>query len=222
MLWFLTLEQRPSLNDLLKFPCKGRSVNIITQIGANYARFGILLLNDEMGTKLTAITIKHKNDAKQINMEILLEWLQGRGKIPVTWQTLVEVLQDTGLAKLAKDIFLLFSSGARGEAESAPSKPQIKDVMDALNHSVADKWQMIGAYLEVPKGTLEEIAEKHQHDPHKCLLKMLEIHPPTSWTTIIKAMEFLGEEQLGRELTEKYVLQRTGLSACKITGFMNS
>ena len=93
---------------------------------------------------------------------------------------------------------------------SAPGKPRLKDLMDALYHKVADKWKMIGVLLEILKGTLAGIAEKYPHDPHKCLLEMLEtwlerIHPPASWAAIVEAVEFLGEEQLGRELREKHI-----------------
>lgn len=39
-----------------------------------------------------------------INIEVLKEWLRGRGKHPVTWNTLVEVLFDIGFAALAAEI----------------------------------------------------------------------------------------------------------------------
>jgi len=93
--------------------------------------------------------------------------------------------------------------------ENVPSKPQLKDLMD-LYHKVADRWKVIGILVEIPRGTREAIAEKYSHDPHKCLLEMLEtwlerIHPPASWATIIEAVEYLGENQLGRELRDKYI-----------------
>ena len=47
---------------------------------------------------------KHHYDAEQINIEILQEWLTGRGKQPVTWATLVEVLRDIELFALACEI----------------------------------------------------------------------------------------------------------------------
>ena len=92
---------------------------------------------------------------------------------------------------------------------SAPSKPRLKDLMDALYHKVADKWKTIGVYLEIPSEELAGIAEKCRDDPHRCLIEMLEtwmkrIHPPASWATIVEAVEFLGDEQLGRELRDKY------------------
>ena len=104
MLWFLTLAQCPTLPTLLMFPCKGRFVNIISEIGAKYTTFGILLLNDQTGARITAIAREHTNDAEQINIVVLQEWLQGKGKKPVTWHTLIEVLKDAGLSELAKDI----------------------------------------------------------------------------------------------------------------------
>ena len=81
--------------------------------------------------------------------------------------------------------------------------------MDALYHKVAEKWKVIGVLLEIPKGKLAGITEKYRDDPHRCLVEMLDtwlerVHPPPTWTAIIEAVEFLGEEQLGKELREKY------------------
>ena len=80
--------------------------------------------------------------------------------------------------------------------------------MDALYHEVADKWKMIGVLLEIPKGKLASIAERNR-DPQECLINMLEIwldrvNPSPTWVAIIEAVEFLGEEQLGRKLRNKY------------------
>ena len=81
--------------------------------------------------------------------------------------------------------------------------------MDALYHKVADEWKTIGILLKIPKAKLEAIAEIQQGDPHMCLVEMLEtwleqVDPPATWTAIIEAVQFLGEEQLGKELRDKY------------------
>ena len=106
---------------------------------------------------------------------------------------------------------LFFSSLTGGRGEITPSKPQLKDLTSALYHKVADKWKMIGVLLEIPKGKLAGIAEKYRDNPHTCLLEMLEtwlerVDPPATWAAIIDAVEFLGEEQLGKELREKYTM----------------
>ena len=94
---------------------------------------------------------------------------------------------------------------------SSLCKPEMKDLMDALYHTVADKWEHIGIYLHLHMATLKAISDKQQHDPHKCLLEMLgawlkRLHPPATWSAIIEAVEFLGEEQLGGQLREQYQL----------------
>ena len=65
--------------------------------------FGILLLNDEMGAEVNAIVSKYREDAEQINLEILRLWIEGKGK-PLSWDMLVDVLKATGLNTLAEDI----------------------------------------------------------------------------------------------------------------------
>jgi len=44
------------------------------------------------------------NDAEQINCEVLRQWNADKGKHPVTWKTLSEVLCDTELQTLAGEI----------------------------------------------------------------------------------------------------------------------
>ena len=51
-----------------------------------------------------SIARKHGGDAEKINFEILHEWLSGRGKQPVIWKTLTDILRDAGLAVLASAI----------------------------------------------------------------------------------------------------------------------
>jgi len=43
-------------------------------------------------------------DSEQTSMEILEEWIAGRGKHPVTWNTLIEVIYDIELSTLAREI----------------------------------------------------------------------------------------------------------------------
>lgn len=99
-----TVGSRPTLPELLNFHGRKRKINIIQEIGIKYTNFGILLLKDETGSNVAAITKKHLGSAELINIEILQEWLAGRGKEPVSWRTLIEVLRKAGLGVLADDI----------------------------------------------------------------------------------------------------------------------
>ena len=103
--------ERPTLVKLLKFPIRdGEShIDIIEKIGANYKKFGVLLLEDETGSKISSILSRWREDPEQITNEIVRRWLSGEGKRPVTWKTLTEVLHDSRLSYIAKEIEAIFT-----------------------------------------------------------------------------------------------------------------
>ena len=77
--------------ELLSFSDK--KMNIAEQIGVNYFKFGIFLLEDSNGVIVQALEKQLHFNAEQINITILQRWLEGKGVKPVTWSTLVTVLQ---------------------------------------------------------------------------------------------------------------------------------
>ena len=98
----------PKLSLLLDFPLRDsdddEGLNIIEQIGTTYRMLGTMLLNDDTGAITEAIKQQFNQNAIDINYEILRRWLQGRGKSPVTWMTLVRVLKQIQLKELARKI----------------------------------------------------------------------------------------------------------------------
>ena len=94
----------PTLPELLNFPGQEKRINIPQEIGTQYKTFGTILLEDDSGARVDNIVHEYRERAECINTEILQEWLNGRGKLPVTWETLVEVLHDIELSVLAGDI----------------------------------------------------------------------------------------------------------------------
>ena len=96
---------KPTIPELLKFTCTdGRVINIPVEIDGKYVQFGTFLLDDRTGSRIKIMARKHHYDTERINTEILQEWLSERGKQPVTWATLVEVLHDIKLSTLAAEI----------------------------------------------------------------------------------------------------------------------
>jgi len=84
----------------------------------------------------------------------------------------------------------------------------MKELTDALYYKVDDRWKMLGIRLGLEE-RLNSIEENCKQDPKKCLLEILQtwlkqVDPPPTWTAIIDAVKFLGEEQLGKQLQEKY------------------
>ena len=99
-----SVDNTPKLPILRHFPVrKGSFIDIAKEIATDYKHFGTLLLNDDCGSKVSIIEMEHGNSV-DITVEILEQWLQGKGRMPDTWRTLVSCLQDTDLHVLAKSI----------------------------------------------------------------------------------------------------------------------
>ena len=90
--------------ELVRFRGRERRINVAQEISTKYPQFGILLLEDTNGTRVRNMEYKHRGDPEQINTEILQEWVSGRGRLPVSWATLTEVLRDVELSEVASDI----------------------------------------------------------------------------------------------------------------------
>jgi len=74
---------------------------------------------------------------------------------------------------------------------------------------VADKWRVIGIYLEIPDGQLRAIGADHHGDPQECLIAMLTVwlsrhSPPPTWEEITEALEFVGYAFVAHNLREKF------------------
>ena len=95
---------QPTLIECIRFRGRERRINIPQEIGVKYRDFGLLLLEDHNGARIRALAHKHNNDSNEINIEIIEEWVAGKGKHPITWKTLTQVLRDIELSTLAKEI----------------------------------------------------------------------------------------------------------------------
>ena len=90
--------------ECTRFRGRERTINIPREIGTNYYYFGLHLLDDPNGTRVHKLELEYRQNAARINTEILREWATGRGKKPVNWKILIEVLHDIELGALASEI----------------------------------------------------------------------------------------------------------------------
>ena len=90
--------------ECIRFRGRERRINIPQEIGIKYHDFGLDLLDDCNGVRIRSIAHEHRDNAEQINTEVLQQWITGRGKQPVTWKTLIQVLHDIELSTLAGEI----------------------------------------------------------------------------------------------------------------------
>ena len=78
-------------------------INVPASIGQKYWQFGILLLIDDTGQIVESIVHEHQRDSELINLKILQKWVNGVGQ-PITWDTLIQVLNDIQLIELSRKV----------------------------------------------------------------------------------------------------------------------
>ena len=78
-------------------------LQIPEEVGDKYYKFGIFLLHDKTGGRVNIIKKDCHGDSEQITQKILQKWIAGSG-LPVTWESLIQTLRDTGLPVLAEQI----------------------------------------------------------------------------------------------------------------------
>ena len=106
---------KPSIALLMALPSRGGTINVIQRIGFDYSIFGIFLLNDDNGTLVDALKSEHHHNAENITKAIFQKWLEGKGKTPVSWATLIDVLRMSCLDELADEIKDILRSTPTGE-----------------------------------------------------------------------------------------------------------
>ena len=79
-------DEQPTLPQFLSFPTiTGTTVDITKEVGDEYTRLGILLLDDKMGLEMDRICFHCREKVTHnIVYEILKRWIRGAGKQPVT------------------------------------------------------------------------------------------------------------------------------------------
>ena len=93
----------PNLPTIRNFPVKHKSkfIDIVEEIGPDYEFFGTLLLKDNNGNKIKIIEKSERGDVLRIVAEILRQWLKGKGRLPVTWHTLIQCMRKSNLNVLS-------------------------------------------------------------------------------------------------------------------------
>ena len=92
----------PTLEHLIDFSLRSNeSLNIVEKIAKEVDDLGIFLLSYEM---TDTIKTRFNNDLVKTTKEVLHQWIQGKGKHPVTWNTFIQVLRKIGLSVVANEI----------------------------------------------------------------------------------------------------------------------
>ena len=108
--------------------------DIVLEIQNDFEKFGIQLLQDDNGAIIAGIERKKRGDPGDVTVEIFRQWLQGKGRKPITWRTLVECLEDTNLHVAADYIKGIFDR-SNATDNAAPS------IME--EQSTSSKWSFL-------------------------------------------------------------------------------
>ena len=90
--------------ELLKFKAGDCSINIPCEIGAKYYSFGVQLLQEHTSAHIDDLEHQYQRNGENINRHLLQEWLEGRGRKPTTWTTLIMILHDIEKGELAEKL----------------------------------------------------------------------------------------------------------------------
>ena len=101
---FTLADKRPTIRELQLLHFSGRRIEIIKTLAPRWQHFGTLLSFDSNGRNVDVIRARHPGDPETGCKEMFQMWLKGRGVVPATWRTLVELLEDFGHKTLAADI----------------------------------------------------------------------------------------------------------------------
>ena len=100
-----SLSDPPTLPLLQTFPKRsGGVIKITEEVTGKNRVLGIRLLNDDNGAITDNIEHKHSPNSTRITEAIFQRWLQGTGKSPQSWATLITVLKEIDHKTLAKKI----------------------------------------------------------------------------------------------------------------------
>ena len=96
--------------EVLNFKTGDRNINIPREIGSKYQNFGAQLLQEHTSAHIDDLEHHYRGSGEDINRHILQEWLEGRGRKPMTWATLARVLRDIEMGELAAKLEAFSSS----------------------------------------------------------------------------------------------------------------
>ena len=154
---------QPTLIECVRFRGRERRINISQDIGTKYLTFGTLLLEERTGERVGAIALKHMYNSEQASLEFLQEWIAGRGRHPVTWNTLIEVLHDIELSTLAREIEAVkFQEGDRDRTTEVTKDSSQSALNDTCAEVTEDSDQIVNG--EIPTGSIVDFRPENSDE----------------------------------------------------------
>ena len=174
----------PNLTILKSFTsANGEKTNIIERIGIHYEDFGICILKDDHGTKVSNIRQSRHYQVNSIVTEIVRDWLKGRGKRPETWAVFVDCLRVVQLNVLADIIEEQYGKILESEEESTHTVEEQDQEEEEVEAKVTPTTTLPTVSSTTPeiKQSVQKLPDEPKHTPTS--------PPSTSATTQVKREE---------------------------------
>ena len=186
----------------------GEKTNIIERIGIHYEDFGICILKDDHGTKVSNIRQSQHYQVNSIVTEIVRDWLKGRGKRPETWAVFVDCLRIVQLNVLADTIEEQYGKILESEEESTHTVEEQEEEVEAKVTPTTTLPTVSSTTPEI-KQSVRNFPDEPKHTPTSS--------PSTSATTQVKREEKDRNVQISSSSsTQLSAYDSLGVCACSL------
>ncbi|MCG8622458.1 MAG: death domain-containing protein [Proteobacteria bacterium] len=105
---FFLRKGAPKLHQLDLIEANGRSVRVISVVAGKWERIATRLYLETYDIERIERNCFYKTESSC--RMVFMEWLDGRYREPVTWETLIKVLEEAKFSKVVRDLVFILSS----------------------------------------------------------------------------------------------------------------
>ena len=105
---FPTISSLPKLHHLDLTEGNGKTVRVIKQAAAKWEAVATRLYFESHD--IGRIREDYHQQTVKACRTVFIEWLEGKGRTPTTWNTVIKALEEADLSELAGELNIVFSS----------------------------------------------------------------------------------------------------------------
>ena len=92
----------PKLHEISHLNRRDKTVKTIDRVADKWERVATQLYFEHYD--INRIRRDHPNDCRTACSNVFSEWLEGKGRLPTTWETLIKAFEEAELSEVAADI----------------------------------------------------------------------------------------------------------------------
>ena len=104
---FLVVQRKPALDELDLLQGKCKMVRVIDRIAPMWKRVATRLHSESHD--IIRIHKDHYKDSREACLQVMMEWLSGKGRQPITWETLMKAFDEAELSEVNKDLKVILA-----------------------------------------------------------------------------------------------------------------